>query len=95
MNNIKKIIAKYYGINVSDLSSSTRKKEVVLPRQLAIYIIRTKLNVPLKKIGDYFGSRDHTTVAHACSKVEKLIEDDWTVKQDIENILKMLEKQKN
>lgn len=95
IDKIKKIIAKYYGISVSDLSSSTRKKEVVLPRQLAIYVIRTKLNVPLKKIGDYFGSRDHTTVAHACSKVEKLIEDDWTVKQDIENIIKMLEKQKN
>ncbi len=89
---IKKAISKYYSISVSDLSSSTRKKEVVFPRQIAIYIIREKFNIPLKKIGDYFGSRDHTTIAHAYSKIEKLIEDDWTIKQDVENILKIINK---
>ena len=90
VSTVKKVISKYYSISVSDLSSSTRKKEVVLPRQIAIYLIRTKYNIPLQKIGEYFGSRDHTTVAHACGKVEQLIEQDWTVKQDIENIIKLL-----
>lgn len=89
---IKKAISKYYSISVSDLSSTTRKKEVVFPRQIAIYIIRNKFNIPLKRIGDYFGSRDHTTIAHACCKIEKLIEEDWTIKQDVENILKMINK---
>lgn len=87
---VKKVIAKYYGINVSDLSSATRRHEYVIPRQIAIYIIRSKYNIPLKKIGDYFGDRDHTTIAHACGRAEELIEKDWTVKQDVENILKML-----
>lgn len=92
IDNIKKAISKYYSISVSDLSSTTRKKEVVFPRQIAIYIIRNKFNIPLKKIGDYFGSRDHTTIAHACCKIEKLIDEDWTIKQDVENILKMIDK---
>ena len=92
IDNIKKAISKYYSISISDLSSTTRKKEVVFPRQIAIYIIRNKFNIPLKKIGDYFGSRDHTTIAHACCKIEKLIDEDWTIKQDVENILKMINK---
>ena len=93
IDNIKKAISKYYSISISDLSSTTRKKEVVFPRQIAIYIIRNKFNIPLKRIGDYFGSRDHTTIAHACCKIEKLIEQDWTIKQDVENILKLINKQ--
>lgn len=93
IDKIKKAISKYYSVSVTDLSSSTRKKEVVFPRQIAIYIIRNKFNIPLKRIGDYFGSRDHTTIAHACSKIEKSIEEDWTIKQDVENILKLIDKE--
>ena len=93
IDKIKKAISKYYSVSVTDLSSSTRKKEVVFPRQIAIYIIRNKFNIPLKRIGDYFGSRDHTTSAHACSKIEKSIEEDWTIKQDVENILKLIDKE--
>lgn len=90
---VKKVISKHYSISVSDLSSSTRKKEVVLPRQIAIYLIRTLFNVQLQKIGDFFGSRDHATIAHAIAKVEKMVEDDWTVKQDIEYLIKNIKKE--
>lgn len=92
IDKIKKAISKYYSVSISDLSSTTRKKEVVIPRQIAIYLIRTKFNIPLKKIGEYFGSRDHTTIAHAFNKIENLINEDWTVKQDVENITKLVDK---
>ena len=90
ITNVKKAVSKYYGISLSDLSSASRKKELVLPRQVAIYLIRNRFNIPLQKIGEHFGSRDHTTIAHACGKVESMIDVDWTVKQDIDNIMKML-----
>ena len=90
ITNIKKAVSKYYGISLSDLSSASRKKELVLPRQIAIYLIRDRFNIPLQKIGEHFGARDHTTIAHACGKVETMIDTDWTVKQDIDNIMKML-----
>ena len=91
---VKKIVSKHYSISVSDLSSSTRKKEVVLPRQIAIYLIRTLFNVQLQKIGDYFGSRDHATIAHAIAKVDKMVDEDWTVKQDVDYLIKQIKKEK-
>ncbi len=90
INNVKKAVAKYYSISVSDLSASTRKAEIVLPRQIAIYLVKTIYDIPLTKIGEYFGNRDHTTISYACDKVEKLIKNDWTVKQDVENLKKNL-----
>ena len=88
VNKVKKVVAKYYNVSVSDLSATTRKAEIVLPRQIAIYIIKSQFDVPLVKIGEYFGNRDHTTISYACSKVEQLIENDWTVKQDVDNLIK-------
>ncbi len=88
---VKDCVAKYYNISVSDLSSSTRKKEVVIPRQIAVYIIRTKYDIPLDTIGSYFGNRDHSTISHAIDKITSAINSDWTIKQDIENIEKMLD----
>lgn len=90
INKVKKVVAKYYSISVSDLSASTRKAEIVLPRQIAIYLVKTIYDTPLSKIGEYFGNRDHTTISYACNKVEQLIQNDWTVKQDIENLRKNL-----
>lgn len=90
INKVKKVVAKYYNISVSDLSASTRKAEIVLPRQIAIYLVKTIYDTPLSKIGEYFGNRDHTTISYACNKVEQLIQNDWTVKQDIENLRKNL-----
>ena len=55
--------------------------------------MRTKYNFPLKKIGSYFGGRDHATIAHAVNKIEQLLsEENSFTKQDIDNILKKLEK---
>jgi chromosomal replication initiator protein len=90
INAVKKAVAAYYGIHPDDLASTTRKREVVIPRQVAIYIVRDKYDIPLKKIGEHFGNRDHATILHSISKMEEFMKDDPDVKQDVENIVKKL-----
>lgn len=91
VSKVKKVVANYYGVTVTDLSSTTRKREIVFPRQIAIYLIRTIYNIPLQKIGDFFGGKDHTTISHGYDKIKKQVETDWTVKQDLDNLKKSLE----
>lgn len=90
---IKSFVAKYFNVSVKDLASPTRKKEIVYPRQIAIYIIRSLLDVPLKKVGEYFGNRDHATIAHAEKKIASLLETEWAVKQDVENLTNKIKPQ--
>ena len=90
INAVKKAVAAYYSIHPDDLASTTRKHEVVFPRQVAIYIVRDKYDIPLKKIGEHFGNRDHATILHSISKMEEFMKDDPDVKQDVENIIKKL-----
>lgn len=90
INEVKKAVANYYGIHVDDLASTTRKKEIVIPRQVAIHIVRTKYDIPLKKIGEHFGNRDHATILHALSKTVENMNQDSDLAQDVENIIKKL-----
>ncbi len=90
INEVKKAVAAYYGILPEDLASTTRKKEIVIPRQVAIHIVRTKYDIPLKKIGEHFGNRDHATVLHSLDKIVSMIKEDPDVAQDVENIVKKL-----
>ena len=69
-NSIKETVAKFYNIDVSDLDSSTRSSNVAYPRQLAMYLCRELAKMQYKSIGVAFGNRDHSTVMHACSKIE-------------------------
>ncbi len=91
INEVKKAVANYYGVHVEDLASDTRKKEIVIPRQVAIHIIRTKYDIPLKKIGEHFGNRDHATILHSLDKIVELMRKDPDLTQDVENILKKLD----
>lgn len=90
INEVKKAVANYYGIHVEDLASTTRKKEIVIPRQVAIHIVRTKYDIPLKKIGEHFGNRDHATILHSLDKITDLMKQDPDLTQDVENIVKKL-----
>lgn len=64
--------AEEFGIPVSDLKSPRRTKQLVLARQVAMYLLRKKLNLSLKEVGYCFGGKDHTTVMHAVDKIEQL-----------------------
>lgn len=89
---VKNRVASYFNINVKELSGTSRKQEIVYARSIAMYLIRTKYNVGLKKIGESLGNRDHSTTAHAISKIEDGIKFDDLIKQDVDNIVDKLNK---
>ncbi len=86
---IQEIIAEHYNIRVEDLQGSKKPKNIAFPRQIAMYLCRKLLDISLPKIGESFGGRDHTTVIHAISKVEKLLEIDTA----LQNTILQLEKE--
>lgn len=89
-NNIKKImsvVSDYYRISTSDLISRKRSAKFVFPRQVSMYLIKTKYDLPYKKIGSFFNNRDHSTVMHSVEKITNEIEMDNNVKNDVEKLL--------
>ncbi|HYV38052.1 MAG TPA: helix-turn-helix domain-containing protein [Gemmataceae bacterium] len=69
-------VGGYYCVEPSDLQSSRRSRNVLLPRQVSMYLARRLTPLSLQQIGEYFGGRDHSTVLHACNKLEKMIGSD-------------------
>ncbi|NLW89710.1 MAG: chromosomal replication initiator protein DnaA [Clostridiaceae bacterium] len=66
---IMEVVARYYNITVSEILSNRRSKDIIVPRQVAMYLCRYVINMTFPKIGEVFGGKDHTTVIHACNKV--------------------------
>lgn len=87
---IQDVVAKFFGIDVKDLKSSKRSNDVVVPRQIAMYLCRNVANASFPKIGDEFGKRDHTTVMHAVNKIDKEIKDNSNTKLIVDNVKKNL-----
>ena len=90
IENIKKTVAEYYNIRISDLLSKRRNRSITRPRQIAMAITRELTSHSLPEIGDSFGGRDHTTVIHACKKAASLKESSDRIKADYENIIRAL-----
>lgn len=90
IENIIKTVAEYYKIKVSDLLSKRRNRSVARPRQLAMALAKELTNHSLPEIGDAFGGRDHTTVLHACRKINELKEHDHDILEDYTILLRML-----
>ncbi|OGI42085.1 MAG: chromosomal replication initiation protein DnaA [Candidatus Muproteobacteria bacterium RBG_16_64_11] len=90
INNIQKTVAEYYKIRVSDLHSKSRARHLARPRQVAMALAKELTNQSLPGIGDAFGGRDHTTVIHACRKVTELKSSDTRIKEDYDNLLRIL-----
>ncbi|MBI4022209.1 MAG: chromosomal replication initiator protein DnaA [Candidatus Andersenbacteria bacterium] len=87
---ILSVVSVYYTISLEELCGKSRKKEIVRPRQIAMYLLRKENSVSFPTIGDYFGGRDHTTAMHACEKIEKLIEHDEELLREINFIRERL-----
>ena len=90
IDNIQKTVAEYYKIRVADLHSKRRNRSITRPRQLAMALCKEITNHSLPEIGDAFGGRDHTTVLHACRKIEELREADQRMAEDHANLLRTL-----
>jgi chromosomal replication initiator protein len=76
-------VAVAFGVTVQNLIGPDRRQEVVLPRQIAMYLLREEANYSLPKIGAAMGGRDHTTVMYACQKVTDLLERDDKLRRQV------------
>ena len=90
IESIQAAVAKHFGIKIPDLKSATRSRNVSLPRQIAMYLIRKYTGVGFKDIGHYFGGKDHSTILHACNKIDKAIEFDPELRGNVESIQNLL-----
>ncbi len=91
IDNIKKTVAEYFSIRVSDLLSPKRTRSITRPRQIAMSLAKELTQHSLPEIGSAFGGRDHTTVLHACRKVKELREKETPVDEDYKNLLRTLD----
>ena len=90
LDNIQRVVAEYYRIKVADLMSKLRSRSVARPRQVAMSLAKELTNHSLPEIGDSFGGRDHTTVLHACRKIEELKRESSDIREDVKNLLRAL-----
>ena len=87
---IQETVSKYFNVTVEELKGVKRSNDVTFPRQIAMYLCRNVAQLPLTKIGAGFGKRDHTTVIHACSKIEKEVQNNVSTKRIVESVKNIL-----
>lgn len=87
---IKNVVSTYFSLKPEDLESGKRSSDYVVPRQIAMYLIRDLTNTSLPQIGELFGGRDHSTVLYSIEKIKKELKKDENLKACIEEITKML-----
>jgi chromosomal replication initiator protein len=90
IDNIQKTVADYYKIKVAEMYSKKRVRSLARPRQIAMALAKELTPMSLPEIGEAFGGRDHTTVLHACRKVQQLIEADHMVARDHTLLMQIL-----
>lgn len=88
--NVKSIICDFYNITVSDIVGKKRTSNIVVPRQLCMYILRNKYDLPYTKIGELMGHKDHSTVMTAVSKIDNELNSNSDLKLSYEAVLKKL-----
>jgi chromosomal replication initiator protein len=92
---ILNIVAEHFHIKKEDLLSKSRKKDIAVPRQIAMYLIREELKLTFPNIGDAFGGKDHSTVMHSWNKIKKDLVSNYTLEQDITIIKNKLYNEEN
>lgn len=90
VKDVIRVVSEFYNIDESVLFEKTRRKEVVKPRQIAMYILREDFNVSYPTIGEKFGGRDHTTVIHSCDKIKNDIKQSTVLVEELAQIRVML-----
>lgn len=87
---IQKFVAEYFGVAVDLLKDKTRKREIVVARQVSMYFAKEYTNMSLKSIGAHFGGRDHSTVIHAITAVNDLMDTDKRFNATMQDLLKKI-----
>ena len=87
---IMNIVAEHFNISASDIASSKRNSEIVMPRQIYMYLCRELIDIPYKSIGKTIGNKDHTTVMHGVDKIKKEMEGSEELRNKIDIIKKKI-----
>jgi chromosomal replication initiator protein len=87
---IVRAVADYYGVNLDQLRSSKRDRAIVVPRQIAMYLIREETDISLLRIGAELGGRDHSTVLHACDKIARELAENDEMRREISAVREMI-----
>jgi chromosomal replication initiator protein len=87
---VVKTVAGFYDIPEKDIYEKTRRKEIVKPRQIVMYILREDYNASYPMIGKNLGGRDHTTVMHSYEKMKKDLSDDDSLRSEVEKIRSLM-----
>ncbi len=90
ISNIQQTVADYYKLKVADLNSKRRTRSLTLPRHVAMALAKELTNNSLPEIGEAFGGRDHTTVLHACRKIEKKLKEDTQLAEQWSKLTRIL-----
>lgn len=89
---IQKKVTEHFNLRIQDMISKRRPSNIAFPRQIAMYLSRMMTGCSLQEIGASFGGRDHGTVIHACKTVENMMEQDSSVKQNVDYLTKQVSK---
>ncbi len=87
---IVEIVARYYGLESDLLRGKARDKQIVRPRQIAMYLMREETEAPLLRIGEALGGRDHSTVLHGCDKIERELGEDDEFRREVSSLRELL-----
>jgi len=90
VKDVVKVVSEFYNIDEDSIYNKTRRKEVVRPRQVVMYILREDFNISFPSIGDKLGGRDHTTVIHSYEKMKEEVKIDSLLAQEITQLRSML-----
>ena len=92
ISKIQEVVANYFQTSTAELKGKKRVRQIVVPRQIAMYLARELTDSSLPKIGQEFGGKDHTTVMHACDKIQQQIKTDAEIKTAVFDLKQMLDR---
>ena len=87
---IVETVARYYGVPIEQIKGKARDRQVVVPRQIAMYLMREETEAPLLRIGEALGGRDHSTVLHGCEKIEREMAENDDFRRDVGALRELL-----
>lgn len=90
VKDVYQLISSFYGVKMSDLKGQSRKKEMVFPRQVLMWLLHQELGLTLEEVGGQLGNRDHTTILHGCEKIKALFNTSEKIKTELLGIKQRL-----
>ena len=87
---IAQAVSEYYGVDLEALKGQKRDRAIVVPRQIAMYLMRAETEVSLLRIGAELGGRDHSTVLHACDKIDREMQENEDLRRELAAVRELI-----